>query len=138
MNRLGRHWHAYPCCLMLAVLCVPWPAGARSTRLFFDVHPLKVHNIKRGHPIEQHIALTNILNDVVTVKSIAIEGASRLLALQETVSVPFTLAPAERVEIPVILSGNKGSGWARLRIVASTPRSDKDISDQIKFHYEVK
>ena len=135
MSGLGRGWYAR---LMLAVVCFPWLTSARSPRIFFDVLPLKVHNIKRGHPIEQHIALTNILNEVVTVKSIAIEGASRILNLQETVSVPFALAPAERIELPVILSGNKGSGSARLRIVASTPRSDKDISDHIKFHYEVK
>ena len=113
-------------------------AWARSQRVLFDVRPVQIYDIVRGHPTERSVAITNLMNDPVTIKAVAIEGGSHVLAISAACSFPLIVAPAERFEVPVTLSGKRGNGKARLRIVASTPRFKQDAVEFVNFHYKVK
>lgn len=114
-----------------------WIAKA-SSHVLFDVPPVRFNGVMPGHPTEKSISVTNIMNDPVTIKAISIDWAPEILVISGNCSVPLTLAPAEQLDVPVTLSGKRGRGQARLRIVASAPRFKQDIVAFIKFHYEVK
>jgi hypothetical protein len=78
------------------------------------------------------------MNEPLIVKEVSLKGGSHIFALAETLSVPFSLAPAERAEVPIILLGKRGSGTAHLQVVASAPRSKHDSIIVMKFHYNIK
>lgn len=120
--------------LLVAACC----ADAKSSRVLLDVPPIKIHGIIAKHASQGNIVLANIMNEPVIVKEVALSGGSHIFALAESLSVPFTLAPAERAEIPVVLLGKRGSGRAHLRIVASAPTTKHDSIIVMKFHYEIK
>lgn len=74
--------------------------------------------------------MTNIMNEPVTVKAVTVDDKSGGLAIGDSRQVPFTIAPGEKFDIPVTLSGNNSAGKARLRIVVTTAKTK---TDQIKF-----
>jgi hypothetical protein len=115
-----------------------WIAVAGSPHVLLDVPPVRFHGVVQGRPTEKSISVTNLMNDPVTIKAISIDWAPKTMVISGNCSVPLTLAPAEQLDVPVTLSGKRGSGQARLRIVVTTPRFKQDTVTFIKFHYEVK
>jgi hypothetical protein len=82
------------------------------------------------------VRIANMMDEKVTVKSVAVEIGSGPFAVPETFSVPFVLAPAETYDVPLTLSARKGRGTARVRIIATTPKLQADVAEFVKFHYE--
>ena len=87
-------------------------------------------DIAPGQPAKRSVAVTNIMNDPVTVKALTVEDKSGALAIGDARQVPFTLAPGEKFEIPVTLAPKTDSGKARLRMVVT---SDKTKKEEVRF-----
>jgi hypothetical protein len=88
--------------------------------------PVRFNDVVSGRPTKEIVPVTNLMNDPVIVKAIAVDGKSGALAIGDAKQVPFTLAPGEKSEIPVTISANKGGGKARLRLVVATAKTKKD------------
>jgi hypothetical protein len=104
-------------------------------KLRVEAESAKFKNVTPGQATKKTIPVTNIMNDSLTVKVLAIEDKSGAFTIGEARQVPFTLAPGETFEIPVMLSPSKKSGKAQLRIVASTPKYQKDAEKTIDISY---
>ncbi len=87
---------------------------------------VRFNDVVSGQPTKESVPVTNLMNDPVIVKAIAVDGKSGALAIGDAKQVPFTLAPGEKSEIPVTISANKGGGKARLRLVVATAKTRKD------------
>jgi hypothetical protein len=133
---------AHPRCLAVltvlgcAVFSVSWGRDPRP-RVFFYVGPVRFSSAPSGQTLPGVVPLTNMMGEKVMVKSVVMEGGSKALAMPEALSAPFVMAPAERYDIPVTIYAKKGSGSARLRIVASTLKIEIDVVEIVKFHYQI-
>jgi hypothetical protein len=77
------------------------------------------------------------MSEPITVKSLAIQGSSNAFSVSDPRPVPFTMAPGEKVEIPVTLSAGNSSGKAKLRLIASAPSLKKDAVAFVSLSYDV-
>jgi hypothetical protein len=135
-------WAGQPMRLaMLTVLgCAAFSASLgwdARPRIFFYVGPVKFQAAAPGHARQGAIPLTNMMGEKVTVKFVAMKGGSRALAMPEALAAPFVMAPAEIYDIPVTIYAKTGSGTARLRIVASTLKTEIDVVEVVKFNYKI-
>jgi hypothetical protein len=107
-----------------------------KTRVKLDAPPVKFDGAPSpGQSTERLVPLTNMMSEPVTVKSLVVEGSSNAFAVSDARQVPFTMAPQEKVEIPLKLSASNASGKARLRIVASAPNLKKDSTKFVSISY---
>ncbi len=107
--------------------------GAAHVKL--DAPPARFDDAPPGQPVEKSVPVVNLMNDPITVKSLAVEDPTHAFTLSDARKVPFTIAPGERVAIPLVLSASNGSGKARLRIVASAPGLEKDATKFVSISY---
>jgi hypothetical protein len=106
-----------------------------STHVKLDAPSVRFDGVAPGQPVERGVAVTNLMNEAITVKSLAVEDPSHAFAVSDARRVPFTIAPGEKVEIPVRLSATNGGGKARLRIVATAPGLEKDDTKLVAISY---
>jgi hypothetical protein len=97
--------------------------------------PVRFDDVVAGRPTKESVPVTNLMNDPVTVKAIAVDGKSSALVIGDAKQVPFTLAPGEKSEIPVTISANKDGGKARLRLVVASAKTRKDEVRFIEVSY---
>jgi uncharacterized membrane protein len=106
-----------------------------STHVKLDARPVRFDDVTPGQPVERGVAVVNMMNEPITVTSLAVEDPSRAFTVSETSQVPFSIGPGERVEIPVTLSATDSGGKARLRIVASAANGEKDATKFVGISY---
>jgi hypothetical protein len=106
-----------------------------STHVKLDAPPVRFDGVAPGQPAERGVVVTNMMNEAITVKSLAVEDPSHALTVSDTRRVPFTIAPGEKVEIPVRLSATNGGAKAHLRIIASAPGVQKDDTKLVSISY---
>lgn len=122
-------------------------AGLVALLIYYKFHHKGVTNVKLdapavrfdgavpGQPAKQSVPVTNLTSEPVTVKAVTVEDKAGALAIDGAKQVPFTLAPGEKFEIPVTLTANNPGGKARLRIVATTEKLNKDAVKVIEVSY---
>jgi hypothetical protein len=101
-----------------------------NSRVNLEAPPLKFNDVVPGQLTKESVPVTNIMNDPVTVKAVTVDDKSGAFTIGDSRQAPFTIAPGEKFDIPVTLSGNNGGGRARLRIVVATAKTKKD---EVKF-----
>jgi hypothetical protein len=106
-----------------------------ATRVKLDAPPVRFDGATPGQPTERAVPVVNMMNDSITVKSLAVEDPSNAFTVSDARQVPFTIAPGEKVEIPVMLSATNAGGKARLRIVASAPGLKQDTTQFVSISY---
>jgi len=106
-----------------------------STHVKLDAPSVKFDGATPGRPAARSVPVINLMNDPVTVKSLAVEDPSHAIRVSGARRVPFTIRPGERIEIPLMLSATNSGGKARLRIVASAPGLEKDATKFVSISY---
>jgi hypothetical protein len=105
-----------------------------KTVLKLNVGSTKFADVPGGQPTKETVPVTNTLNEPLTVKEISIDDASGAVAVSGR-QVPFTIAPNEKFDVQLTISGAKDSGKARLRIVGSAPHFKKDAVKVVNISY---
>ena len=127
------------------------PAGARLVRMQVS---LKIHSktkarvklnmnpatliasAENGQPAPFVVPVTNLMNARVSVKEIAVEGSGSSLSLPGGAQREVLLAPGESYEIAAVVIARKGSGRARIRVVASEENSRHAETKHIDVSYK--
>jgi hypothetical protein len=109
--------------------------NSRTPKVKLDSPSVKFNHIVSGEPTTGTVPVRNIMSEPVTLKAITMDGRSGVLTLGDPRRTPFTLAPGEKFDIPVMLSADKGRGKARLRILASTAKTKKDAVKLVAISY---
>jgi hypothetical protein len=109
--------------------------GKGDVKLKVDAPSAKFKDVVKGQSTKKTVPVTNLMNESLTVKSLNIKDNSGAFTMENARQVPFTLAPGETFEIPVMLSPKKNSGKAQLQIVASAPKFKKDRMKTIDLSY---
>jgi hypothetical protein len=107
----------------------------KSMRLKLETPPVKFSEFVSGQPSKRTVAVTNLMSAPVTVKAITIDDKSGAFRIADAREAPFTLAPGEKFQIPLILTATNGSGRAHVRITVTTPKLNKDEIKSIDVSY---
>lgn len=87
-----------------------------------------------GDTTQQPVGITNLMGDPITIKEISLEGNRTSFTLTEARQVPFTVAPGERVDIPIHYAPSASGGSSgRLRIIAASSRLKNDTVKIVRF-----
>ena len=105
---------------------IVWSKRKGRTSVQLQIQPPRFNQVAVGESDRQSVGITNLMGDPITIKEVALEGKATSFSLTEARQVPFTVAPGERVEIPIHYAprANGGSN-GRVRIVATSPRVQK-------------
>lgn len=108
-------------------------------KVVLDMNPERFsRTVVPGKNADFIVPVTNLLDANITVKSIAIEDHAGNLALRIPYSESLVLAPAEKLEIPVVISSCRGENRAHIHIVVSAPRSSRDEVKTVDVTYACK
>lgn len=105
-----------------------------KTVLKLNVASTKFVDVPAGQRTKETVPVTNTLNEPLTVKEITIDDPSGAVVVTGR-QVPFTIAPNEKFDVQLTISGTKDSGKARLRIVGSAAHFKKDAVKVVNISY---
>jgi hypothetical protein len=105
-----------------------------TTTLKLNAASTRFADVPAGQPTKETVPVTNNMNEPVTVKAITVDDKSGAIEVSGR-QVPFTIAPQEKFDVQLTISGAKDSGKTHLRIVASAPNFKKDAVKVVKVSY---
>jgi len=106
-----------------------------NTAVKLDLKPVKFEDFTPGQPAKLSVPLKDMMSAPITVKEVAVDDPTGAVTLGDARQGTFTLAPGEVYDIPVTLSTTNSEGKARIRIVATSQKANKDIVQFIKVSY---
>jgi hypothetical protein len=112
-----------------------WNKRRGRQQVQMELQAPRFNEVAVGESDRQMVRITNLMGDPITIKEVALEGKAPSFSLTSSGrQVPFIVAPGERVEIGVSYTPSaSGGSSARVRVVASSPRVQKDTVKVIGF-----